>query len=145
MYNLTERPSPGIGSDVAECSGTADTKPIHRDVFNSRCFGNVAFATALLDELSSSGTSYLEQISAHAEAGNLSEAADAAHSLKGASGIVGAQALSATAARVEAAGREGQLSTLLEMLDTMRDELDRCLADAETLRSELLSASAVDI
>lgn len=55
--------------------------------------------------------------------GNASEAASAAHSIKGAAGNMGFMELSAIAAAVEADARGGRFDTIRDKVETMRQEL----------------------
>ncbi|MDP1560921.1 MAG: Hpt domain-containing protein [Pirellulaceae bacterium] len=116
--------------------------PIDVEVLFSRCMGNVSFALALLDELEISGNRLLEEIVLHTESDAVQEAAEAAHSLKGATAIIGAESVRELSAKIEAAGRAGESSLLLDMVHELRAEMDRCLTYIPTLRTDLQRRSS---
>ncbi len=111
--------------------------PIDAEVLFARCMGNVSFALSLLGELEANGKQQVDAIVQQAADGQPRAAAEAAHSLKGAAAIIGAEPLRAKAAEIEAAGRDGEASLLAEMVHDVRSEMDRCLAYVPTLRAEI--------
>jgi Amt family ammonium transporter len=98
--------------------------------------GNVSFALTLLDELEATGKQQVDAIVLHATNGEVHAAAEAAHSLKGAAAIIGAEPLRAKAAKIEKAGRAGEISSLSEMVHDLSSEMDRCLAYIPMVRME---------
>ncbi|EMI57158.1 two-component hybrid sensor and regulator [Rhodopirellula sallentina SM41] len=107
----------------------------------SRCFGNLEFACSLLDELESTGLQRVEDIRVPALEQDASGMAGAAHSLKGAAGILCAEALQDIAARIEQAGRESELDNVDTMLAELSSEMRRCLDYLPILKEELKSAT----
>ncbi len=101
----------------------------------SRCMGKHSFALMLLAELESSGMRQVDTITLHATAGEPLPAAEAAHGLKGASAIIGAESLNRTAAAIEAAGRNGEVSQLMSLIPQLRKEMTDCLSFIETFRN----------
>ena len=81
-----------------------------------------------LGALEASGPGHIETITRHARAGEAKAAGDAAHALKGAAGIIGAEPLRALAAEIEAAGKVGKYRAgggfLLQDIQT---EMRHCL------------------
>lgn len=99
--------------------------------------GNASFALALLAELDASGKPQVDAVVLHAIIGQPDLAAEAAHSLNGAAAIIGAEALRRIAIEIEAAGRAGDASLLLDLLPDLRSEMDRCLTYIPTLRAKI--------
>ena len=111
--------------------------PIDSEVLSSHCMGNVSFALALLGELETSGKQHVDAIVLHATSDEPHAAAEAAHSLKGAAAIIGAEPLREKAAEIEAAGHDGETSLLFDMVHDLRGEMDRCLTYIPILRTDL--------
>jgi len=106
--------------------------------------GNVSFALALLEELEASGKQHVEAIVLHATSDEPHAVAEAAHSLKGAAAIIGAEPLRGKAAEIEAASHDGENSLLLDLVHDLRGEMDRCLTYIPILRSDLRERSTTD-
>ena len=83
--------------------------PIDTQVLFSHCMGNVSFAFTLLNELEAIGKQQVDAIVLHAVSNEPYAVADAAHSLKGAAAIIGAERLREKAAEIEAASRRQRL------------------------------------
>ncbi len=81
-----------IRSAVAE---SEELLPIDPQALLERCIGNLEFAESLLDELDSTGRRQVEEICRSSTQGRATETANAAHALKGATGILCAQNLPA--------------------------------------------------
>jgi PAS domain S-box-containing protein len=118
--------------------------PIDFDVLLERCMDNADFAASLLDELQGSGPRQLEQLERHIQAGDAAEAGVAAHSIKGAAGILGAEPLRAVAAEIEAAGKAGNLPQAASMLSQIQTEMRRCLEYLPDVRMRLASTNRGD-
>ena len=125
-------------------NAAATTPSIDSKVLFSRCMGNVSFAFALLDELEANGMQQVESILIHAASDEPHAAAEAAHSLKGAAAIIGAEPLRGKAAEIEAAGHADETSQLLELVQDLRYEMDRCLTYLPILRTDLQRYSQPD-
>lgn len=104
--------------------------------------GNVSFALALLDELETYGKQQVAAIVLHAASDETHAAAEAAHSLKGAAAIIGAEPLRRKADEIEVAGHTSENSLLLDMVHALHVEMDRCLAYIPTLRTDLSRRSS---
>jgi HPt (histidine-containing phosphotransfer) domain-containing protein len=116
---------------------TSMAPPIDVEVLFSRCMGNVAFALALLNELEANGTPQVDSIVLHASCDDPEAAAEAAHSFKGAAATIGAVLLRDIADSIETAGLAGETSSMLDMVQDLRVELNRCLSYLPSLRSDL--------
>jgi Amt family ammonium transporter len=113
----------------------AHSPPINTEVLLARCMGNVSFALVLLSELEANGRKQVEVIMEHAAKNEWEAAAEAAHSLKGAAAILGAEPLRAAAAEIEATARCGEVSRLTDIVHDMSSEMDRCMAYIPILRT----------
>lgn len=123
-------------------TASASAPPIDSEVLFARCMGNVSFALALLGELEASGKQQVDAIVLHATSDEPHAVAEAAHALKGAAAIIGAESLRGKAAEIEAAGHEGDTSLLLEIVHDLRGEMDRCLTYIPILRADLQRLSS---
>jgi HPt (histidine-containing phosphotransfer) domain-containing protein len=104
--------------------------------------GNVSFALVLLDELETNGKQQVDAIVLHAASEETHAAAEAAHSLKGAAAIIGAEPLRRKADEIEVAGHTGETSLLLDMVHDLRVQMDRCLTYIPNLRTDLQRRSS---
>ena len=118
-----------------------DRPPIDRDALLSSCMKNVSFALSLVAELEASGREQVDSIVRLVSNGQAELAAEAAHSLKGAAAIIGASALSETAARLDAAADGEEDCAELGVAHALRDEMLRCLDYLPRLRADLSAAS----
>lgn len=123
-------------------NAAATAPPIDSEVLFSRCMGNVSFAIALLGELEANGKQQVDAIVLHATSDEPHAAAEAAHSLKGAAAIIGAEPLRGKAAEIEAAGHDGETFLLWDMVHDLRSEMDRCLTYIPILRTDLQRRSS---
>jgi HPt (histidine-containing phosphotransfer) domain-containing protein len=99
--------------------------------------GNAEFAESLLAALESSGPGHIETITRHARAGVAKATGDAAHALKGAAGIIGAEPLRAVAAQIEAAGKSGDIELAASLLHGIQTEMLHCLNYIPAIRNRL--------
>lgn len=130
---LGEAASPADDAGAPRAAGEA-AAPIDSVSLLQHCLGNAAFAASLLVELERTGMDRVDEIARQAAAGNAVGAAEAAHSLKGAAGIIAAGPLMSAAARIEAAGKAADLHDVIGLLETLRQEMQRCLAFAPEVR-----------
>jgi HPt (histidine-containing phosphotransfer) domain-containing protein len=101
--------------------------------------GNLSFATALLAELETSGTQRVDAIVRHMAGGQIKEAAEIAHSLRGAAAIIGATVLQRIATEIELAGHNGETSHVTNLVDELRREWERCRAYIPVVRDSALA------
>ena len=102
----TETPRTQIPAPVAG----SDSPPLEIDAVLERCMGNVETVRMILDEFEQEAVADLAKIRQHVEHGDCDETARVAHALKGAAGILAANALSDIAFSVERMGRSGALT-----------------------------------
>ena len=107
---------------------------IDTDALLSRCMGNMAFALSLLCELETNGMAYVETIAQHVAAKKCEAAADAAHSLKGAAGILGAEPLRFLAAEIESAGHLNAMERIPRLVEELRKAMEECLLQIPNIR-----------
>lgn len=115
--------------------------PIQSQVLLERCLGDVTFMETLLNELASSGPARVAEISRQFELNNHLETANAAHALKGAAAILGAEPIRQLTATIEELGRSGTLEGVAQMLSELQHEMDRCLLYIPTVK-ELIGAGS---
>lgn len=102
--------------------------PFDQQEFVERCMGDLAFAESLLESFASDSCARLQEIQVAASECNAAGVGDAAHTLKGMAGILAAHPLQSIAGEIEQAGRADNLNGVVELIDELRAEVDRCLA-----------------
>jgi len=113
-----------------------DSPAIDIGTLMARCLGDASFADTLLHELESTGQQQVDAITHFVQIGDLKNAAERLHALKGAAAIIGANALSDTASDAESAGYDGQSEKLVEMVCHLQSEMTRCLSYIRRRRGE---------
>ncbi len=141
MDRWLDEPGAPTGETSSAVSDGADDQPadapaIDRKTLLERCMGNLEFAVSLLDEAEASWPGQVEAIEAAVGDGDARATAEAAHSLKGAAGILGATKLRQIAAELEAAGKSDQLQDVADLIQQLRGELQKCLDEAPQIRAE---------
>ncbi len=114
---------------------------INTDVLFLNCMGSVSFALTLLDELEASGKVQVETIAKHAAEADCDATVEAAHSLKGAAGILGATVLQSLAAKIESAGKSADIESIALHVGGIRQEMARCLSQIPVIRQQTQSAT----
>ncbi len=112
---------------------------IRSDVLFRNCLGSVTFALTLLDELEASGLAHVESIANHATAADYESIVEAAHSLKGAAGIIGAETLQMLTAKIESAGKMSDMGSIHLLVGDIRQEMARCLDQIHLIRQKTQS------
>ena len=116
--------------------------PINVDVLFDRCLGDMEFMQLLLGELAGTGPGKVADIALNFEKQNCIDTANAAHALKGAAAILGADPIVGLTSRIESLGRSGTLEGVNGLIEELRREMDRCLRFIPTIqRSNLGSKS----
>lgn len=111
--------------------------PLDVDAALSRCMGDADFLAATLESFATETPKYLEEL-IHVVMLRDSEATRrTAHSIKGAAGMITAEALRAAAADLEECGRDGREADAVEQLEHLREEADRCLQYVESVRETM--------
>jgi HPt (histidine-containing phosphotransfer) domain-containing protein len=98
-----------------------------------RCMGCVEFAESLLVDFEVSSRQRAAEIARLAVHRRWADLADAAHALKGAAAIVGAERLRALAAAAEQAGRSGELCRTSQVVEELYQEVQSCANDIKQL------------
>jgi PAS domain S-box-containing protein len=114
--------------------------PIDGDALVARCLGNLELATDLLSDFAGDLAQRVEKIAQHARQGDARATAESAHALKGAAGTMGAEAVRALAAGIEAAGGDGDLARAASLAGELRDEVRRCLCYVPELREKMTTS-----
>ncbi|MBC7983499.1 MAG: response regulator [Candidatus Obscuribacterales bacterium] len=104
---------------------SAVAEPVDWNKIDETCDGDVEFALELASTFAESGEQSLQQIKEALAANDLTAAQRAAHSLKGASGSIGANVVRAVAADLEIAAKRGDASTAALLFDALRSEISR--------------------
>lgn len=101
--------------------------------------GNGALFTRFVDQFVTRAPQRVAELNAYAGAGNLASLAEAAHSLRGAAGNLGAFRLALLLGRIEAAGKTGDAPAARECLALLEAEYDAArtalIAAAEGLKN----------
>ncbi|MEI8194382.1 MAG: response regulator [Phycisphaerae bacterium] len=118
---LAPPPGPALGATPATAV------PIDIDVLFQHCLGDLAFLAKILQVAKTEIPGLVECISEHLTAGASQQVTLAAHSLKGATGQIGARTLQSLAADIEACGRAGDLDRAGRQLAELQQEVQRCL------------------
>lgn len=111
--------------------------PIDADSLLERCFGNLELVESLLDELELTGRDRVKEILQKAEERDAIAMAEAAHSLKGATGILCISSLQKLAAKIEQSGNTESLEGIESLTHEISNEMERCLDDLPRLREEV--------
>jgi HPt (histidine-containing phosphotransfer) domain-containing protein len=117
--------------------------PIALDMLLEQCCGSGEFAASLLSDFGKDLLARCAGIIRHLDASDAPAVTATAHCLKGSAGMLGAAGLSEIAARIEAAGRSGDLADSAPLAAQLRDEAQRCLQFLPAMQAEL--AASVEI
>lgn len=112
------------------------TPPLDVPSLLDRCMGSVELLDSLLTELESSGSEQVDGIAEFLTQQDCQQTADAAHALKGAAGILGAESIRDLAASLEKSGRSGTLEGLDAAIVDLKFEMNRCLKFIPTARQK---------
>lgn len=134
------------GADQSPLHGTSEVET-HQPAIDSvalreLCGGNLDLINSLLDELESSGDARITQIQKSVKASDARGIAEAAHSLKGASGFLCAMKLKQISSEIEQAGEAAELDKITTLVDGVAQEMQRCLAELPRLREEIKSMNS---
>jgi PAS domain S-box-containing protein len=116
-----------VAGTIPSANTCDETPPLAIDALLERCMGNAETVTSILDEFERQAVSDLAEIRRHVVSGDCEGTARVAHTLKGASGILSADALSDVAFKLERIGRAGVLSEADQLLTRLNDEVQRCM------------------
>jgi PAS domain S-box-containing protein len=124
-------------------SASEPAVPIVIAALFERCLGNVETVTLILDEFEREAAEDLEEITRFLDIGDCAGLARVAHSLKGSSGILSADALAAIALKLERMGRAGVLAEKEQLLIQLNEEIRRCIGYLPTARAAIASRTKV--
>ncbi len=117
---------PGLSAETPSGQGV---KVLDTETALDRLRGNRTLYATLLDAFLQDASRQVETASAALEGGDTGTAGIAAHSLKGAAGTVGADALRGQALALEQAAKEGRPDECDRHLSQLRRELDRVVRE----------------
>jgi two-component system, sensor histidine kinase and response regulator len=116
-----------VAATTPSTSTRDESPPLEIDALLDRCMGNAETVTSILDEFERQAVADLAEIKRHVESRDCEGTARVAHTLKGASGILSADALSDVAFKLERMGRAGVLMDADQLLTQLNDEVRRCI------------------
>jgi HPt (histidine-containing phosphotransfer) domain-containing protein len=90
-----------------------------------------------LQLIRATGLDRIAEIRRHAEQHDATGTAEAAHALKGATGILCAESLHRLSADIEQAGRSSHLDDVEDMIRDLAVEMQRCLGGMRRIREEM--------
>ena len=99
--------------------------PVHMAILAETLGGDMDFAASLIDEFLAYAPGQLDAIEQHLAAGELKQASEVGHSIKGAAANLRAEALTAAAFAMECAGREQDTVAARAALATLALEMSR--------------------
>lgn len=108
--------------------------PIDVEVLMQRCMNDATFALSILDQFESSASQYMDQIMHSTASDDAQQVSMEAHALKGAAGMLAAEALRQVAFEIEQSGKAGEIGQIRQMIDDLEKELRRCLDYIPTAR-----------
>jgi PAS domain S-box-containing protein len=117
--------------------------PLSIDALLARCMGDMETVAAVLDEFESQAVADLAALKKHVAAGDFAAMARVAHALKGASGMLSANALAGIALKLEAMGRSGVPADVQSLLIQLNDEVRRCIDYLPALRADIAANAKV--
>ncbi len=133
----TLAPNPAVQLPPAKSITAA---PLAVEELLHRCMGNASIALESLDEFEKQAVRELADLTSSIAGHDSGRAARVAHSLKGASSILSAEAVRRTAAELEKLGRSGDLSLAGTLLAQLQVEVRQCIEFLPTAR-EAISAT----
>ena len=113
---------------TVEQAPSAVAAPIDHETLLGRCMGEVDFAEELLTDFKVNLPSRIDEIARFIAEEDAAGVGEAAHSLKGAAGIVAAESVRSLAAAMEQRGKTDDLSGIAALLDELNEEVQRCIA-----------------
>jgi two-component system sensor histidine kinase/response regulator len=130
-------PVPSALAAPAPTTASEDTPPLAIEALLERCMGSIETATSILDEFERQAVADLGEIKRHVLSGDCEATARVAHALKGASGILSADALAGIALKLEKMGRSGVISDQDQLLSQLNREVRRCIDYLPIARSAI--------
>ena len=120
-----------------------ESPPLDVDELLERCMGNVQTASLILNEFERQAVADLSAIKQHVESGDGEGTARVAHALKGASGILSADAINGIAFKLEQLGRAGVLADGNQLLTQLNDEVRRCINYLPAARAAIATKTKI--
>ncbi|MDA1053371.1 MAG: ATP-binding protein [Planctomycetota bacterium] len=127
--------------ESTELAERTDSHAINHEALVARCMGKLDFVQELLADFEADLPKRIKEVSRFITEGDAEGTGNAAHSLKGAAGIVGAEAIRRVTAAIEAAGKSGLLEDVPALLDDLNAETKRFFDALPGIRREIASYS----
>jgi CheY-like chemotaxis protein len=122
---------------AVETPSAAPPRPLDIDSLLERCLGNVELVQTMLEKFKGMAADKLAELSRQIASNNASEASRVAHALKGSAANMSAGGIAAVAAEIEKAGRSADLAAAERQLERLREEIERCNADIQSVAHDL--------
>jgi PAS domain S-box-containing protein len=119
--------------------------PVLIDTLLDRCMGDVEVVSMILNEFEQRTAVDLAEIKQCIEKVDCEGIARVAHALKGASGILAADAVAGVALKLEQMGRKGVLADEQQLLSQLNDEVKRCLDYFPVVREVISKGSKSEV
>ena len=130
--------SPDIARAATEPTAeTASHDTIHVESLLDRCYGDANFCSLMLRKFSHRAGNQLAALDRAARNGNALELAREAHTLKGLAGNLSATPLQISADRLEQVARQSELKDAGSLLDQVRDQVARCVAEIPRVLAQI--------
>jgi Amt family ammonium transporter len=140
-----EQPPAEVTVSPTPTEGPSQRPAIIVDTLLERCMNNLSTIERVVSKFEQQSKRDAEQIRKSLEGSDATAAMRAAHSLKGAAGIVAAEGIASVAAEIERFGREQQIDLMNRSLSRLDEEVRRCIAylpHVRTMAKEKLSSAA---
>src|SRR5690606_15915122 len=111
--------------------------PFDVSVLVERCMGNLDSAAQVLDEFERQVKDDLQKIEQGLARFDAHDVAAVAHALKGAAGMLSAEQLTDNASKLEQLGQEQNLSEATQLLESLHEQVQRCLAYLPEARKQI--------
>jgi CheY-like chemotaxis protein len=111
--------------------------PFDLDSLLARCMQSASVVSEVLNEFEAQAGTDLARLEQSVSSGDSEKTARIAHALKGAAGVLSAQALTQIAAELEQMARAGNLQHVEQPMGRLRLELQRCVEHIPKVRAEI--------
>jgi HPt (histidine-containing phosphotransfer) domain-containing protein len=128
---------------VAHETTSQATPPIEIASLLDRCMNDAIFCGEVLAKFTQRAPKQLATLEQALAAGNSTELAEMAHTIKGSAANLSAEAVRAQAAALETYSRQGDLVQAAQTVDALRRELHECLSYIPSAIEQLSSAQSL--
>ncbi|MDB5324173.1 MAG: domain S-box [Phycisphaerales bacterium] len=119
--------------------------PFDMKTLLDRCMGNANIVGKILEEFEKQIAGDVRHIEMLVESADAARVGQVAHGLKGAAGIISAEALQQVASQIEQRARTLDWEGIRDSLTPLREEAERCLAHLPTSKRELAAFESLTV